>query len=381
MTAPHPDEESRQAAHTSRSDPRPETRSDTAWDAANRHETELERLDRNWSDLLQELRVTQTGVQLLTGFLLTLPFQQRFTQLDDVSRYIYLATVGTSVAATGALLAPVGIHRILFRQHARRSLVRVAHRCALAGLALVAVATCGVSYVVTSLVVNDIAGCVAVAVVAMLLGGMWLVVPLRLRHRDRSSPGQDPPDPRGFTRRRQADHATMRNRDIYLTAFDDIREAVHGVLEGLPEYALASRPAGSASSGKAGNSIAWLVWHLTRVQDDHVSDAMGVEQQWTSAGFVARFGLPFDETATGYGHTSADVDAVRVGADLLRGYHDAVHARTYTLLAELTDDDFDRVVDEGWDPPVTLGVRLVSVIGDDLQHAGQAAYLRGLLPA
>jgi hypothetical protein len=156
----------------------PREPSDVEWDRANRHETYTERLDRNWSDLLQELRVTQTGVQLLTGFLLTLPFQQRFTELDDIGRYVYLATVGCSIAATGALVAPVGIHRLLFRHHARAVLVRVSHRCALAGLALLGLATCGATYVVTSLVVDDLAGVVAVGFVALTLTGLWLALPL-----------------------------------------------------------------------------------------------------------------------------------------------------------------------------------------------------------
>jgi hypothetical protein len=156
---------------------------DAAWDSANRHETEIQRLDRNWGDLLQELRVTQTGVQVLTGFLLTLPFQQRFTELDDLGRFVYLATVGCSVAATGALVAPVGIHRLLFRQHARKPLVRVAHRCALAGLALLGFATCGAAYVVTALVVDDLVAGIGVALVAIFLFSLWVALPLALRRR------------------------------------------------------------------------------------------------------------------------------------------------------------------------------------------------------
>jgi hypothetical protein len=128
------------------------------------------------------------------------------------------------------------------------------------------------------------------------------------------------------------------------------------------------------------NSIAWLVWHLTRIQDDHVADAAGAEQIWTSSGWSNRFGLPFDEYDTGYGHSSDEVAAVQVeSAELLTGYHDAVYRHTVGYVERLTDADLDRIIDESWDPPVSLGVRLVSVISDDLQHAGQAAFVRGLV--
>src|ERR1700712_4312613 len=96
---------------------------DQRWDRDARSETETERLDRNWSDLLQELRVVQTGVQLLTGLLLTVPFQARFSDLTGYQRVVYQATVSTSVIATALLITPVALHRLLFRQHARRSLV------------------------------------------------------------------------------------------------------------------------------------------------------------------------------------------------------------------------------------------------------------------
>jgi uncharacterized damage-inducible protein DinB len=128
------------------------------------------------------------------------------------------------------------------------------------------------------------------------------------------------------------------------------------------------------------NSIAWLVWHLTRIQDDHLADVAGVEQVWTSGGFAERFALPFDAAATGYGHTAADVAAVTVdSAQLLSDYHDAVHEQTVRFVARITDAGLDRIVDEGWDPPVSLGVRLVSVVNDNTQHAGQAAFVRGIV--
>jgi uncharacterized damage-inducible protein DinB len=156
-------------------------------------------------------------------------------------------------------------------------------------------------------------------------------------------------------------------------AFGRIREVVRSTLDGLTPDDLAHRPAGGV------NSIGWLVWHLTRVQDDHLADAFDGEQVWTSQGWADRFGLPLNSADTGYGHSADEVAAVQAPADLLLAYHEAVHAQTAEYLSTLLDEDLDRVVDTSYDPPVTLGVRLVSVISDDLQHAGQAAYARGLL--
>jgi uncharacterized damage-inducible protein DinB len=155
--------------------------------------------------------------------------------------------------------------------------------------------------------------------------------------------------------------------------FERVATDVHGAVEDLDLDALTHRVDGTA------NSISWLVWHLTRVQDDHVADAADTEQVWTADGWARRFGLPFDDGAIGYGQGSDDVAAVRADAGLLLGYHDAVHARTLQYVDGLVDGDLDRVVDERWDPPVTLGVRLISVANDDLQHAGQAAFVRGVL--
>jgi uncharacterized damage-inducible protein DinB len=162
--------------------------------------------------------------------------------------------------------------------------------------------------------------------------------------------------------------------DVLIDAFGRIREVVHEAVDDLKPDDLAFRVNDRA------NSIGWLVWHLTRVQDDHVAGVAGHEQVWLSDGWVDRFDLPFDRLATGYGDTREDVGALRVGsAELLTGYHDAVYEKTVEYVRGLTDDDLPRIVDERWDPPVTLSVRLVSVISDDLQHAGQAAYLRGFL--
>ncbi|MFG2886248.1 DUF664 domain-containing protein [Streptomyces sp. NPDC048297] len=166
----------------------------------------------------------------------------------------------------------------------------------------------------------------------------------------------------------------MHAKDILIDGYGRIQEEVHAALDGLGPDELNHRPTPAA------NSIAWLVWHLTRVQDDHVADAFGLEQVWLSQGWEKRFGLGLPARDHGYGHTPAKVAKVRVdSADLLTGYYDAVHEQTLGVLRSLAAKDLERVVDEGWDPPVTLGVRLVSVLSDDLQHVGQAAYLRGLI--
>ena len=162
--------------------------------------------------------------------------------------------------------------------------------------------------------------------------------------------------------------------DVLLDGFDRVEQAVAQLLDGLSTDALAQRVGGTA------NSIAWLVWHLTRVQDDHVADLAGTDQVWVTGGWAERFGLSLPVEDTGYGHDTAQVAAVVAPADMLLGYHRAVHERTASYLRELKATDLSTVVDESWDPPVTRAVRLVSVLEDDLQHAGQAAFVRGLLP-
>jgi uncharacterized damage-inducible protein DinB len=162
--------------------------------------------------------------------------------------------------------------------------------------------------------------------------------------------------------------------ELLVDGFSRIHGLVHRVVDGQSEERLTARLDPDA------NSIAWLVWHLTRVQDDHVADVAGTEQVWTSAGWADRFGLPFAASVIGYGQSSEEVAQVRgVPAELLTGYHDAVHAASVAYVQKLGDADLDRVVDTSWDPPVTLAVRLVSVISDDLQHVGQAAFVRGVL--
>ena len=160
--------------------------------------------------------------------------------------------------------------------------------------------------------------------------------------------------------------------DLLSEAFDRIREVVHSAVRDASIGALTFR------ADPAANTIAWLVWHLTRVQDRQIAELMGEEQVWTADGWVDRFGLPFPPGATGYGQSADDVAAVRASAELLADYHDAVHTRTIDYLHALADDDLARIVDTSWSPPVTLAVRLVSTLSDDLQHAGQASYVRGL---
>ncbi len=166
----------------------------------------------------------------------------------------------------------------------------------------------------------------------------------------------------------------MDTRDILTDAFGRVREEAAAAVSGLDGETLAARPE------KGANSIGWLIWHLTRVQDDHVADIAGRDQVYVVDGWADRFGLPADVRDIGYGHTSGQVAAVRPdGPDTLMGYHDAVHTRTLDYLATIDAAELDRIIDYRWEPPVSVGVRLVSVISDCLQHAGQANYVRGML--
>ncbi len=166
----------------------------------------------------------------------------------------------------------------------------------------------------------------------------------------------------------------VNEREVFIELFGRVAEHVHDVVDGLSVDDLVWSPAPGT------NSIGWLVWHLTRVQDDHVADLLGEEQLWTTGAWAPRFGLAPERGNTGYGHSAAAAASVRPdGAGVLVEYYDAVAARTNTFLERLTADELDAIVDERWDPPVTMGVRLVSIADDDIQHAGQAAYLRGLL--
>lgn len=166
----------------------------------------------------------------------------------------------------------------------------------------------------------------------------------------------------------------MNGTDVLLDGFGRIPDLVRGAADGLEPSDLEFRPNGT------GNPIAWLIWHLARVQDDHIADAAGTGQVWTTHGWAGRFDLPLDPADTGFGHSSEQVSSVKVGSvDLLLDYYDAVHQQTINYVSELNEQDLAKVIDDSWDPPVTLGVRLVSMTQDCVQHAAQAAYIRGLL--
>jgi uncharacterized damage-inducible protein DinB len=165
----------------------------------------------------------------------------------------------------------------------------------------------------------------------------------------------------------------MASSDVLVDAFERIRDAVNPAVNDLSAEELAFRPDGES------NSIGWLVWHLTRIQDDHVAGLHGGEQVWMAGGWSERFALPLDPSDTGYGHGPDDVAKVSADSALLLGYFEEVHENTVAYLRTLSDADLEQVIDPSWDPPVTVGIRLVSVIADDLQHVGQAAYVRGVV--
>jgi uncharacterized damage-inducible protein DinB len=162
--------------------------------------------------------------------------------------------------------------------------------------------------------------------------------------------------------------------DLLTDAFGRLPQLVRGAVEGLTPEQLTAAPKPGA------NTVGWLVWHLARIQDAQVAPLIGEEQLWATGDFAASFGLAPDPGNHGYGHTAEDVASVRPrDAKALVDYFDAVHERTMRYLPTLTEKELDRVVDEAWDPPVTVGVRLISVYNDDAEHAGQAAYVRGLI--
>lgn len=164
----------------------------------------------------------------------------------------------------------------------------------------------------------------------------------------------------------------MSANELLIDGFGRVREIVHDVLDGLTQEDLDYRV------GRSANSIGWLIWHLTRVQDDHIAAAGGLEQVWLSQGWAERCGLPLDPADIGYGHSSDQVAVVRLTRDLLAGYHDATYEQTVAFVSDLTDADMATIVDDRWNPPVTMAVRVVSVLVDDLEHAGQAAFVKGL---
>lgn len=169
-----------------------------------------------------------------------------------------------------------------------------------------------------------------------------------------------------------ADSDVAAVRELLRDSFTRLIEHVEDLTDGLTDEVSFFRPTAAA------NSIAWLIWHSARQQDAQVCDIAGIEQVWTRDGWVDRFGLDLPRDAHGYGHTAEDVDKVRAPADLLAGYYHAVHKVTLEYIASVTADELGRIVDRGWNPPVTASVRLVSVVDDSAQHLGQAAYVRGI---
>jgi hypothetical protein len=164
--------------------------------------------------------------------------------------------------------------------------------------------------------------------------------------------------------------------DVLNDAFGRLPGLVRQAVKGLTPDQLRWAPRPGA------NPIGWLVWHLTRIQDDHVADLIDGRQLYVDGDWGPKFGLRSDPGDIGYGHRPEQVAAVSPESwHVLVDYYTAVHARTTSFLDGLSAADLDKVVDENWDPPVTLGVRLISVLNDDAQHVGQAAYVRGLLNA
>jgi Protein of unknown function (DUF664) len=161
--------------------------------------------------------------------------------------------------------------------------------------------------------------------------------------------------------------------ELLVDAFERIRDAVHPAVNGLSGEDLAFRP------DPQSNSIAWLVWHLTRIQDTSVAGLDDRPEVWSTAGWLARFGLPLEASDTGFGHDPETVGKVRADAGALLGYFEDVHAATIEVVRPMSDAALARVVDDTWEPPVTVASRLLTVIVDDLQHVGQAAYVRGIL--
>lgn len=166
----------------------------------------------------------------------------------------------------------------------------------------------------------------------------------------------------------------METTDVLVEAYQRIRELVHQATLGLNSQQLAYRPHPES------NSIAWLVWHLTRIQDDHISAIDGSEQIWDSSSWAADFGLRADASNLGQGDGPHEVAAVKPnGLGALVGYHDEVMDHSMSYLRSIDASGLDRIIDRSYTPPVSVGVRLVSVLSDNLQHAGQARYLRGML--
>jgi hypothetical protein len=164
-------------------------------------------------------------------------------------------------------------------------------------------------------------------------------------------------------------------KDLVLDGFSRIHGIVNMSLKNMTAEQLVFRPEEQA------NTVAWLAWHLTRVQDDHVSDLAEREQAWIAGGWHTKFGKPAERKDTGFRYNADQVLSIKPdGPQLLLDYHNAVYARTCEYVGGISCADMDRVLNEPqWNPMPTVGVRLISVISDNTQHAGQIAYLRGII--
>ena len=164
----------------------------------------------------------------------------------------------------------------------------------------------------------------------------------------------------------------MEITEPFLDAFERIQDGTQSVLAGITDDALYY-----LADPKA-NTIAWLAWHIARGQDAQIADLAGTEQVWVTERWAERLGLPLGSDANGYGDSPEQVAAVRCEPTQLAGYLGAVTSASGDYVSSLGAADLDRVVDDSWDPPVTVGVRLMSIIADDLEHLGQAAFVRGV---
>ena len=167
----------------------------------------------------------------------------------------------------------------------------------------------------------------------------------------------------------------MEWQQLLLDGYGRILETLERALKGLTQDDLNQRPSPDS------NSMGWLAWHLTRVQDDHIADLMGGEQLWVSDAWHSKFDRAPDPADVGWGHSSEDVAAFKSpAAETILAYHRAVQERTKQYINTLSANDLDRELDEPWYQPLpTVGVRLISVMSDNLEHVGQVAYVRGLL--
>jgi hypothetical protein len=170
------------------------------------------------------------------------------------------------------------------------------------------------------------------------------------------------------------DMTTDLARDLMTDGFERIRDGVPKVVDGLSVDELLWRPDADA------NHVAWLLWHLARQQDDQVAALGDGESAWRTDGWFERFGLPYPPDAHGWSMSSSDVGRFSVtDLSLFAGYHAAVHERTVRFLESLDAAAYRRVIDTRWDPPVTVGARLISVLDDAAKHLGQAEYVKGLV--